>query len=211
MKRIGFIGWESADIALYLARMLRLSEKKIIVVDHTRKLSLMRNAGIPEELTGTSGMYREIEIFTTKSLQRIPDKTELIIDYFGYYTEHPQIKQCDVLIFVTDMVMYNAQLLQGVEGKEGAEKYLIIRDYIPLKYKEKYLLSETKQEISEENVFILPYDEGDYKSKCYLCIDKKHKLTGLSEPMRRVLLELYSKIEEKEISRKEKASVLKNA
>ena len=56
MKRIGFIGWESADIALYLARMLRTFEDNIIVADHTRKLSLMRNAGIPEVREDDSGL-----------------------------------------------------------------------------------------------------------------------------------------------------------
>jgi len=211
MKRIGFIGWESADIALYLARLLRMNEEGVAVVDHTRKLSLMRNAGIPEELTKTSGMYQEIEIYSAESKMKLPKDVGVVIDYFGYYTTLPQIKECDILIFVTDMVLYNAQLLKDVEAGEEAEKFLIIRDHISLKYTEKYLRVETGQNILEENTFIIPFNEGDYKSRCYLCVDKKHKLSMLSEPMRKVLLYLYSNVSKKEINRKEIRNLLSKA
>ena len=70
---------------------------------------------------------------------------------------------------------------------------------------------ETGQNILPENMFVLPYEEGDYKSRCYLCIDKKHKLNGLSEAMRKMLLLLYSNITGKEIKRKEIRTLLSRA
>lgn len=210
MKRVGFVGTESADIALYLARLLQKKESNVVVVDHTKKLSLMRNAGIPEELTGKSSMYKNIEIFAEAAACQFRKDAE-IIDYFGYQTDRQELKKCDVVVFVSDMLAYNAQLLKEVEAKEDALKILILRDAIPLKYKEKFLLRETGQNIAKDNLFVIPYDEGDYRSRCYLCIDKKHKLTGLSEPMRKTLLYLYSRIEDVELKRKEAALLLRNA
>lgn len=210
MKRIGFVGSESADIALYLARLLQNKEKNVVVVDHTRKLSLMRNAGIPEELTGKNGMYRDIEIFSESIACNFRDDA-LVIDYYGYYAKAEQLKGSSLIVFVSDMLVYNAQLLKDVEVEEETPKVLILRDAIPLKYKEKYLLTETRQKITPDNLFIIPYNEGDYRSRCYLCIDKKHKLTGLSEEMQRTILTLYSRIEEVELKRKEAAALLKRA
>lgn len=210
MKRIGFVGYESTDIALYLARLLQNKESNVVVVDHTRKLSLMRSAGIPEELTGKSGMYRNIEIFSEETACKFRNDAE-IIDYFGYNTQHPEISHCDVVVFVTDMVLYNAKFLSDVVVKEGAEKFLILRDAISLKYKEKVLVKETGQEFPRDSVFVIPYDEGDYRNRCYLSIDKKHKLTGLSEAMKNTLLYLYSNVEEVELKRKEIVLLLKNA
>lgn len=210
MKRVGFVGADSADIALYLARLLQKKESNVVVVDHTQKLSLMRNAGVPEELTGKSSMYKNIEIFAEAAACQFRKDAE-IIDYFGYQTERPELKQCEVVVFVSDMLAYHAQLLKEVETKEDALKILILRDAIPLKYKEKFLLRETGQEIAKDNLFVIPYDEGDYRSRCYLCIDKKHKLAGLSEPMKKTLLYLYSRIEDVELKRKEAALLLKNA
>ena len=211
MKRIGFVGFDSEDIALYLARLLQTDEDNVVVVDHTRKLSLMRNAGIPHQLTGKSGMYRgNIEIFASATACKFR-KDAVIIDYFGCYTELPEIKDCDIVIFTTDMIVYNAQLLKDVHVKDGAAKFLILRNAIRLKYDESYLIVETGQEFSRDQVFVIPYDEVDYRSKCYLCIDKMHSLGGLSEPMRKTLLYLYSYVEEKELKRKETALLLKQA
>lgn len=210
MKRIGFVGCESADIALYLARLLQDKESNVVVVDHTRKLSLMRNAGIPEELTGTSGMYRDIELFSKAAACKFRNDA-IVIDYYGYYATAENLKDCNLVVFVSDMLVYNAQLLKDIEVDEEMPKVLILRDAIPLKYKEKYLLTETGQNISRDNLFVIPYNEGDYRSRCYLCIDKKHKLNGLSEEMQRVLLHLYTQIEEVELNRKEAALLLKNA
>lgn len=210
MKRIGFVGYESTDIALYLARMFQNRGNATVVVDHTRRLLLMKNAGIPEELIGKSGMYRNVEIYAGGLATKFP-KDALIIDYFSYNTPLPELKLCDIVIFVSDMMMCNAQQLKGIEIKEDAEKVLILRDAIPLKYKEKFLIKETGIEISKDNVFVIPYDENDYRSRCYMCMDKKHKLTGLSDVMKKTLLSLYLGIEKVELTRKETALLLKNA
>ena len=210
MKRIGFVGSESADIALYLARLLQSKESNVVVIDHTRKLSLMRNAGIPEELTGKNGMYRDIEIFSEASACNFRNDA-MVIDYYGYYAKAEQLKGSSMVVFVSDMLVYNAQLLKDIEVEEEVPKVLILRDAIPLKYKEKYLLTETGQKISPDNMYVLPYNEGDYRSRCYLCIDKKHKLTGLSEDMQRVIISLFNQIEGVELKRKEAAVLLKNA
>ena len=70
-----------------------------------------------------------------------------------------------------------------------------------------------KQQVIEEHMFILPLEEKDYKSYCYIGIENEHKLSRLSDSMKQFLWEVLQLImgETVKYKRKEFALLLKNA
>ena len=77
MKRIGFLGRDSADIVLYLARLLRAEGQSVQILDFTEQLSLLRCIMIPEEEWYEENEYKMI--FVTAAFQEnIKEKTDIV-------------------------------------------------------------------------------------------------------------------------------------
>lgn len=200
VKQLGFVGVDSTDMVLYLARLLSCNEKKVAVIDYTKRHQLIQTANVPDVLFGTGSYYKEILIVAAEALtdEREVKSCEYIFHYFGAAVSHPQIANCTELFFVTDMIPTNASLLKEVKCSEVTKKYCIIRNMIDAKYRGKYLVSLMEQGFAPKDAIELPYAEQDYRCRCYLCIDTKHKLKikELSAGMQQVLLYLFKELEQ---------------
>lgn len=209
---VGFIGYDCIDMAIYLARIFSASGKKTAIIDYTKKLNILRTASLPEELEQTAGFYKKILVINGATDHRKDtEEQEVLVHYFGYHLEHPELKKCPNVVFATDMAKYNAQLLQDVELDENAKAYLVVRNYTSFKYREKFLCQTMGRTFEAEKMILLPFDEADYKSGCYLCTDKKHRLTGLSGEMKTALLNLFNGMSGVEYKRKEQAAFIRRA
>lgn len=210
---IGFIGYESEDIVIYIARLLTAAGKKVVVIDYTEQMTLLRMTSLPDALLGKTGYYKDILIANDDTVSE-KDKSEqdIVIHNFGYRLNHENLKSCTHVVYSTNMAVYNAQLLKEVElEEEGVSTYLMIKNYASFKYDEKYLSGVIGRKFSVDHTMLIPYDDMDYKSSCYMCVDKKHRLSKLSNPMTTALLQLFTSISDKEYKRKELATLLKRA
>ena len=186
--------------------------KKVAVIDYTKKLSLIRATSLPEELAESTGFYKDI-LMLNGAVTHKKDKAsqDVLLHYFGYHLDHAELKRCPAVVFATDMTMYHAALLQNVELAEKAKTYLVIRNYTSLKYNEKYLCQVIGRAFDDEKMLMIPFDETDYRSSCYLCVDKKHRLTSLSGEMKAAVLCIFKDLLAVEYKRKEQAALLKRA
>lgn len=210
--KIGFIGYESTDIIIYIARLLSYAGKEVYVVDQTKKQLLLRAIPLPEELANTAGYYKNILVVNGESCDvKETDGPDIVLYNFGYRLKDEKIKECDMVVYVTDMMTCNAQLLKDVEISDTAEAYLIVRNAIPLKYDERYLANTIGRKFEKDNIFIIQYEESDYKSRCYLYMDKNHKLTSLSGSMRVAVFEIFKSVTKEQYGRKEQAVLFKRA
>ena len=108
------------------------------------------------------------------------------------------------------MVLSHAQLFRDLSVGD-VPKIMLIHNAVSVKYNEKYLITQTGQGFQKEDILMIPYEERDVRSKCYLCIDKAHHLTKLSSGMKSVILNLFLRYMETEYTRKELTQLLKQA
>ena len=211
VKIIGFLGIDSTDIVVYLARMVNATGKKIGIVDYSANKNIMRTVALPEELVKGDGYYKEILILSGEKENHTDLKAQdMVIYYFESNINHAHIAQCTDLILVSDMVLSHVQQFKDL-SVEHIPKIMLIHNAISVKYSEKYLITQTGQEFQEEDILIIPYEERDFRSKCYLCIDKIHRLTKLSSGMKSVILNLFLRYTETEYTGRELTHLLKQA
>ena len=214
MKQIGFVGSvDSADIVLYLARLLSANAKKVAVVDYTKRHLFIRTADVPDVLFGSGAFYKDILVVSKDAAFNAEELNnyEYVFHYFGTATTHPQIKRCMEMIFISDMVLSNAELLAEVEVSEGTVKQCIIRNAIDVKYKTMFLVGLMRQDFTKKDVVVIPYTEQDFRVRCHLCTDtkKKIKLKTLSSGMQSALLNLFGRWEN--VDDKAMKKIIKNA
>lgn len=208
MKQIGFVGIDSTDIVLYLARLLSYNGKKVAIVDYTKRHLVIQTANVPDVLFGRGSYYKDILVVASESLT---DDKEVrgcsyVFHYFGSAISHPKVAGCTELFFVTDMVISNAVMLKAVNCTDEVRKRCIIRNAIDVKYKVKFLTDAMGQDINPKEVIEIPYSEADYRNRCYLCIDTAHKLKlkGLSVMMQQALVAVFREwesLDDKEIKK----------
>lgn len=214
MKQIGFVGSvDSTDITLYLARLLSFNGKRVAVVDYTKRHLFVKTANVPDVLFGSGSFYKEILVVSSDAAidENELKNYEYVLHYFGGAVTHPQVARCTEIVFISDMALYNAELLAGVSCSDDTVKRCIIRNAIDVKYKVMFLVDAMRQGFTKNNVVVVPWNEQDYRSHCYLCIDTKHKLKlkELSAGMQDILLTILSQWEN--LDDKELKRIIKNA
>lgn len=183
MRKIGFVGYESEDIILYLAACLQKAGKKVAIEDKTEAGLLLRmlDSG---KVPGETGWYCGIRVTGSLSGKEVYDYVFLL---FGYRVQHPKLYECEYLIFVTDEMPAHARLLHEV-GQWERKQAMLIRDYIEAKHGSKYLELLVGQK--QEQVILLPWEARDMRKRYSLGQEENIDLTGLSAGMKHVIREL---------------------
>ena len=194
---IGFVGYESEDIVLYLAKILYAFEKRIAIVDRTEQEMLLEllEVGVERE-----GEYEGIWV-TSQSVEK--EKYDIVFLVFGYRLMHPKLYECETLIMVTDGVPAHASLLRKI-GQWERTTCLVIRNLVAMKYGEQYLKILTGQ--TELTCFMIPYEEQDIRIRYCLGSDTEICIKKLSKEMKQTLIQLvlwlFSDYPEKELKKK---------
>lgn len=211
--KIGFVGYDNVDAAMYLARVLAADgDVKVAVVDFTKTHELLNAGGLPKHAKEIVGYYKDILLLDgAQDNSKDLAVQQFVLFYVGEEYESQLLGTCNHVVYSTNMVPNNACKLSKVKISENAVKYFVVRNFASFKYGEAYLSSLTEEKFEDIHTYAIPYDERDYKSRCYLGIDKKQKLTALSLPVKYMILDLYSTILGKVLSRKEKAALLRRA
>lgn len=213
MRQIGFVGIDSTDIVIYLARLLSCNEKKVAIVDYTKRHQLIQTANVPDVLFGSGSYFKDVLVVAADAMTDDKEvrSCEYIFHYFGAVMSHPQIANCTELFFVTDMALSNATMFKGVTCSEDTKKRCIVRNVIDVKYKIKFLIDAMEQDFNAKEVIQIPYNENDYRNRCYLCIDTKHKLKlkEMSETMAFVVTSIFREWEE--LTDKQLKKIIKKA
>ncbi len=194
---IGFVGYESEDIVLYLAKILYAFEKRVAIVDRTEQEMLLEllEVGVERE-----GEYEGIWI-TSQGVEK--ERYDIVFLLFGYRLMHPKLYECEALIMVTDGVPAHASLLRKI-GQWERTTCLVMRNLVEMKYGEQYLKILTGQ--TELTCFMIPYEEQDIRIKYCLGSDTEICIKKLSKQMKQTLIQivlwLFSDYLENELKKK---------
>ncbi len=194
---IGFVGYESEDIVLYLAKILYAFEKRVAIVDRTEQEMLLEllEVGVERE-----GEYEGIWV-TSQGVEK--ERYDIVFLVFGYRLMHPKLYECETLIMVTDGVPAHASLLRKI-GQWERNTCLVMRNLVEMKYGEQYLKMLTGQ--TEITCFMIPYEEQDIRIRYCLGSDTEICVKKLSKEMKQTLIQLvlwlFSDYPENELKKK---------
>lgn len=184
MRKIGFVGYESEDIILYLAACLRKAGKRVAVEDKTEAGILLRMLEKASASGEETKWYCGICVANSLSGKEEYDYVFLL---FGYRVQHPKLYECEYLIFVTDGMPAHAEVLHEV-GQWERKQAMLIRNYTEAKHGSKYLELLVGQK--QEQVFLLPWEERDMRKRYSLGQEEDITLSGLSGVMKNVIREM---------------------
>ena len=194
VKKMGFFGYEYSDLVWYIARMYTYNGGRVVIVDMTKKKTVMASLctwkydELPEEM-----IVKGVRIVSDYSfIEKESGGIDCVIYCFSYDWNGFCATELTDIIMVTDMMQANASLLSLLNVSGDDNVHVVVRNAIYTKYSIKTLVELTGVGYDEDKVFVLPYDEADYRGRCYMCIDKNDKLKKLSSSMRDVLEHMYA-------------------
>ena len=181
-KIVGFAGYESEDIVIYLAKLISAIGKRVAVIDRTEQEMLLEVLDIQKgkENSAREGEFSGIWV-TDQSVDY--EEYDVIFYLFGYRLIHPKLYECENLIMVTDGVPAHASILRKI-GQWERKQYLVIRNLIPMRHTEQYLAMLAN---NEGNYCEIPYDEQDIRLRYSLSACTECLLKRLSAGMKKSL------------------------
>lgn len=207
-KVIGFAGVDKHDIILFLARLLAKSGKKILLVDDSETQALHCSISYPKGLNPHKEAveYGSFEFLCRVSLGNLDYSTDydfVLID-FGFCTNHPDVAQCDVIEFVTDMKRHNllrllspnfTTLLARSRDGDSPAVYLIFRDWVDCKINKAYLAEVMKGFcVPEEFQYQLYLDVDDYTLQLLSQYDTVYQFRRVSAAVKDYLIDTLVKV-----------------
>ena len=195
---IGFVGYESEDIVLYIAKILYTLEQKVAIVDRTEQEMLLEFLEVGAE---REGEYEGIWI-TSQGVEK--ERYDVVFFLFGYRLIHPKLYECESLVMVTDGVPAHASLLRKI-GQWERIQCLIMRNLVAMKHGEEYLMMLSGQ-TKEQACFYLPYEEQDICIRYCLGSNTSISIRKLSKEMKQLIVSVFLWIcpeyEERELKKK---------
>lgn len=152
-KVIGFIGIEQFDIILYLSRVLKNLNKKILLFDLSENFKLSACIPFPDQLLAIDNSdckvidYSGVDIImkgegSKKISSFIKQEYDYILIDFGFDLKNKEIIKCNELFLVTDFNKTNISKLNNYLFDSIKNKFLIFRDVVDGKITPIYVLEE---------------------------------------------------------------------
>lgn len=141
----GFIGSYAYDIIIYIGRNLSLLGKKVLIVDHTpnmeviRIISAVKDVDIKTQAVDFCGMdvtCSDVCVGATENMG-VPlisflDYDMVLIDFGANVKGDSHLLLCDRVYCVFDMFRHTAELIRGAEITVDKEIAFVFRDELPL-------------------------------------------------------------------------------
>lgn len=212
MTRVsGFVGVESYDLVLYLAKVAKylydfdkdgnhLGEASVLVLDKSNDNSLRSCIDFIDNMDGETVNYCGFEFAT--SCSDFSDYTIVLI-YYGRNLEE-DFSICDDLYLVTDYQKHNTEVIKEINVGETTYPFLVVRDRINSKITPDSIFYDTDTCVhftSKENDLIEIQDtQSDLAARVALQYDGRIDMRGLSESMNSFIIKaLNADYQEKDI------------
>lgn len=204
---IGFVGTDKHDIISYLAQILQVAGRKVLLIDDSETQALHCSIFYPIAMNPTinSVEYNNFTFVSKKPLANVEELekfTDIIID-FGYHVSHPDLQHCTFVNFVTDLQKHNALRLLNVKVPERVnrpersievKKTLLIRDIVKCKITSDYIKELTKSlGVTDENSYLVELDETDYILKLHSQYNSVYQFKQLSNHFKSYLESVVQK------------------
>ena len=198
-KRVGFYGAYSYDIVLYLARVLSLAGKHVLVIDRSTEQEVVRTIRTMKEGELQRGVFRFCGIDVTARVV-LPESMnpevvyDVILFDFGGNMCPEEYDSCDVICYVLDMYVHNALRVQEAETLPGKEMWMILRDLFRGKAIARYHMRLTGKNPAKEDVFTIRLNRDDFVARFRMETDQLPRVEIAGEEMQELIYVLATRI-----------------
>lgn len=198
-QRIGFFGAYSYDIILYIARVLHLSGKRVLVIDRSTEQEVVRMIRTMDDRELQSGIFQFCGIDITarvvlpKDIGAERDYDVIIFDFGGNLCPE-EYHSCDVICYVLDMYAHNALRIQEADNPENGERWMILRDLFRGKAMARYHLRLTGKQIEKEDTFSIRLNSEDFVARFRMETDQLPRVELAGEQMQETVYQLATRI-----------------
>lgn len=217
---IAFVGNDVSDIMLYLARSLKQRDRRVLILDETRRETIpsyvekdtVADINKFEDIQNKIEQHREIDYllgykisaFNSNCLEKLKVEYDDIFlrvprDYDKVWTTY-----CDLVIFLSDIQKDSVEYLITISEIRQPD-IIVLRNIINCKIKPNYVLRQLKKKEKETKVILIPYRNKDRRYQIENQYNHRVRFTKLSSKLRRGILEilyfLVPEIDKKEMKK----------
>ena len=199
IKRIGFFGAYAYDIILYLARILSLSGKQVLVFDRSTEQEVVRMIRSVSEGDLQLGIFHFCGIDITSRIvlpenMNLQETYDVILFDFGANMCPEEYYSCDVICYVLDMYVHNALRIQETETVPEKKTWMVLRDLFRGKALARYHMRLTGKTVAKEDVFSIRLNSDDFVSRFRMEADQLPRIELASDEMKEMVYSMASRI-----------------
>jgi len=196
-KVIGFVGSEQFDLILYLSRVLKNLDKKVLLIDFSQDFKLSACIPFSKQMLAKNKNnskvidYSGVDIIMKGEEEKnisfyMGSDYDFILVDFGFNLKDKNIMKCNDLFLVTDFYKTNVSKFNNSLLDEFQNKFLVFRDVVDGKLTPGYILDEhlPNLEVERKHCNTLYLDSIDIKIKIDLQYDTNVRFKKLSSNLK---------------------------
>lgn len=186
--RIGFLGLDSYDLILLIAKYLDKLGQRVLIMDYSKFGRLSYCIPAPASLSPEKDLiqYNNLDFIRyNKEIIQREDYNYIIID-FGWDVSHHLIPSCEMIYIVTDLQQQNMEQILGIKIPE-LTVYILLKNYFHannIKNVEYYF---KENHFSIKNCYLFPASERDLENMVMLQYYHDIKLNQTSKQLRNLI------------------------
>ncbi|ABX41222.1 hypothetical protein [Lachnoclostridium phytofermentans] len=200
---IAFVGNESSDIMLYLAITLKQQNRRVLILDETKRETIPcfleegNTTDQYEVVKNSIEQHREIDYlsghrfssFDASCLEKLKEDYDDIFlrverNYDETWTAH-----CKSILFLSDLQKDSIEYLKIISEIRQPD-IIMLRNIINCKIKPKYVLLQLRKKEKETKVILVPYRNKDRRYQIENQYNNRVRFNQLSSKLRRGILEI---------------------
>lgn len=204
IKRVGFFGAYSYDIIMYLARILSLAGKQVLVFDRSTEQEVIRMIRSVSEGDLQLGIFHFCGVDVTSRVvlpetMNLNESYDVVIYDFGGNMCPEEYHSCDTICYVLDMYVHNALRIQETENVAEGKTWMVLRDLFRGKAMVRYHMRLTGKAVAKEDVFSIRLNSDDFVARFRMEADQLPRIEFASDEMKDMVYQMASRICPEEI------------
>lgn len=195
---IGYRGVESAEVLLYIARILQQIGMNVLICDYTEYKSIEYSIPFSNELDTSKHCIDYMGISYTRKMldQALLRENQVVLIHFGFLDTHIDMKRCKDIHYITDMNRFNVKRLIRLNTEDGVgrQSHFILRDVMYAGMKPKAVIHEIKEKLGIEEHTLIKLNQRDMKIKLLSQYNAQFAFKGISNDLFHYLYSVVMKL-----------------
>lgn len=191
-RRVGFFGCYSHDVILLLAKVLSCMEKRVLLVDRSRRHTLRASIPVPEGVDLEKNKIEYDGIFFGESESTTEERKGYDVELidFGMEPMREDALGCTELVVVTDMLLHHIRHLTKLDVPGERVRICLIRDAMGYSGKKEKAIREFLKKFPNRTEFFLSPDFRDMRNR-YVCETmNEYSMKRASPEMQEIIVQI---------------------
>lgn len=187
-KFIGFLGLDSYDLVILIARFLDNLEQRVLIMDCSELGRLSYCIPIPVSLNPQKDLihYKNMKFVRGYNENVQVENYNYIIIDFGGEVDNSLLQSCEIIYIITDMQQHNMECMMGLNTPD-ATIYLLIKNFFHstnLRYIDDYFKEKL---FTIKDCYLFPTSEMDLENMVMLQYFYDIKLNKVSKQLKKLI------------------------